>query len=162
MIKRLSFTMLFLVALFAMDMRSGSHHAAQPGSQRPDFVSDEIIVKFRDGVDEFAKDLSRFRVAGTRKKIFKFIPGLEVVKLRGGVSVEEAIDLFEQIPDVLYAEPNYLLHTTAKANITATPNDPSFGNLYGLTKINAPGAWNITTGSNNVVVAILDTGFDYN
>ncbi len=153
--------MLFLVGLFAMDMRSGSHHAAQPGSQGANFVPDEIIVKFRDGVDEFAKDLSRFRVAGTRKKIFKFIPGLEVVKLRRGVSVEEAIDLFEQIPDVLYAEPNYLLHTTANPNITATPNDPSFGSLWGLSKINAPGAWNITTGSSSMVVAVIDTGIDY-
>ena len=49
-----------------------------------------------------------------------------------------------------------------RPDVTATPNDPSFGSLYGLTKINAPGAWNITTGSNSVVVAILDTGFDYN
>jgi len=162
MIKRLSFTMLFLVALFAMDLRSGSQHAAQPSSQRLDFVPDEIIVKFQDGVDEFTKDLARFRVSGTRKKIFKIIPGLEVVKLQHGVSVEEAINLFEQIPDVLYAEPNYILHTTAKANITATPNDPSFGSLWGLSKISAPAAWDITTGSNNVVVAILDTGFDYN
>src|SRR6266496_5403599 len=105
--------MLFLVGLFGMDMRSGSHHAAQPSSLGANFVPDEIIVKFRDGVDEFTKDLARFRVSGTRKKIFKIIPGLEVVKLQQGVSVEEAIDLFEQIPDVLYAEPNYLLHTTA-------------------------------------------------
>jgi thermitase len=161
MIKRLSFTILFLFALFAMDMGSGSHHAAQPGSQRPQFVADEIIVRFRDGVDEFTKDLARFRVSGTRKKIFKIIPGLEVVKLQHGMSVEEAITLFEQIPDVLYAEPNYILHTTANPNISATPNDPSFGSLWGLTKISAPNAWNTTTGSGNVVVGILDTGFDY-
>src|ERR671923_15257 len=143
MIRRLSFTILFLVALFALDMRSGSHHAAQPGSQPAEFVPDEIIVKFRDGVDEFTKDLSRFRVSGSRKKIFKIIPGLEVVKLRRGVSVEEAISLFEQIPDVLYAEPNYILHLTANPNITATPNDPSFGSLWGLAKISAPSAWNV-------------------
>ena len=45
--------------------------------------------------------------------------------------------------------------------MTATPNDPSFGSLYGLTKINAPAAWNITTGSSNAVVAVIDTGIDY-
>jgi hypothetical protein len=50
MIKRLSITMLFLVALFAMDMGSGWHHAAEPRSPRANFVPDEIIVKFRDGV----------------------------------------------------------------------------------------------------------------
>jgi subtilisin family serine protease len=45
--------------------------------------------------------------------------------------------------------------------ITAVPNDPSFGSLWGLDKINAPGAWDITIGSGNLVVATLDTGVDY-
>jgi thermitase len=131
MTKQLSFTILFLGVLFALDMGSGSHHAAQPGSQRTDFVPDEIIVKFRDGVDEFTKDLARFRVSGSRKKMFKIIPGLEVVKLRRGVSVEEAIDIFEQLPEVLYAEPSYVLHLISAPKIAATPNDPSFGSLWG-------------------------------
>ena len=84
-----------------------------------------------------------------------------MVKLGRDVSVTEAIDLYKQDPDVLYAEPNYILHLTAKPNLTATPNDPSFGSLWGLTKISAPSAWNITTGSNQVVVAVIDTGIDY-
>ncbi len=162
MIKRLSFTILFLFALFAMDMGSGSHHAAQRGSQGANVVPDEIIVKFRDGVDEFAKDLSRFRVSGTRKKVFKTVRGLEVIKLPRNLSIQEAIDLYEQDPNVLYAEPNYILRLTANAGLTATPNDPSFGSLWGLTKISAPSAWNNTTGSNNMVVAVIDTGIDYN
>jgi thermitase len=169
MIKRLSFTMLFLVALFAMDMRSGWHHAAQPGSQRRDFVADEVIVKFRDGADEFTKDLARFRVSGTRKKLFKYVPGLEVIKLSRVVSVEEAIKLYRQDPDVVYAEPNYILRTTL------TPNDPRFvsGEMWGLNNfgqsggtpdadIDAPEAWNKATGNGNVVVAIIDSGIDYN
>ncbi|XRB08805.1 subtilisin-like protease [Pycnococcus provasolii] len=52
-----------------------------------------------------------------------------------------------------------------------TPNDPSFGQLWGMTKIGVldgqpnagePGAWNTTTGSNNVTVLVIDTGVDYN
>jgi len=47
-----------------------------------------------------------------------------------------------------------------------TPNDPSFTNgaLYGLNGangINAPAAWNVTTGSGAVVVADIDTGINY-
>ncbi|MBW4560642.1 MAG: S8 family serine peptidase [Mojavia pulchra JT2-VF2] len=42
------------------------------------------------------------------------------------------------------------------------PNEPSFSSLWGLNKINAPTAWNYTRGSNNVVVAVVDTGVDYN
>lgn len=54
----------------------------------------------------------------------------------------------------------------------ATPNDTSFGSLWGLNNtgqssgrtdadIDAPEAWNITTGSSSVVVGVIDTGVDY-
>jgi len=162
MIKRFGVTTFILVALLALDVRSGSQYAAEPQAQIPEHVPDEVIVRFRDGVDESRKDLARFRVLGNRKKVFQALRGLEVVKLPRNVSVQDAIDLYKQDPDVLYVEPNYILRLNAEADVTATPNDPSFGSLYGLTKINAPGAWNITTGSNSVVVVILDTGFDYN
>jgi len=153
-----------LLTLLTLDIGSNSRYAAEPPpqAQMSEHVADEVIVKYREGVDESSKDLARFRVSGKRKKLFRSVRGLEVTKLPGNVSVQEAIDLYQQDPNVLYAEPNYILRLTAKPDLTATPNDPSFGSLYGLTKINAPSAWNITTGSNNVVVAILDTGFDYN
>ena len=56
----------------------------------------------------------------------------------------------------LYAEPNYILH------LEATPNDPQFGQLYGLNLIGAPQAWDITQGSRNIVVAVIDEGIDVN
>jgi hypothetical protein len=49
--------------------------------------------------------------------------------------------------DVLYAQPNYLLH------LEATPNDPQFGALYGMNLIGAPQAWDVTQGNRNIVVA---------
>ncbi|MEX2185151.1 MAG: S8 family peptidase [Pirellulales bacterium] len=56
--------------------------------------------------------------------------------------------------------------------LQATPNDTSFGTLYGLhntgqsggtadADIDAPEAWNLTTGSSSVVAGIIDTGIDY-
>jgi subtilisin family serine protease len=167
MIKRIGFVIISIFALLALDVRPGSQYAAQPQSQVPEYVSDEIIVKFREGVDEYQKDLARFRVSGTRKKVFKLIRGLEVIKLSRGISVEEAIDLLRQDPDVLYAEPNYVLRTMA------TPNDTRFGEMWGLhnvgqsggtsdADIDAPEAWNHTTGSSDVIVAVIDSGVDYN
>jgi subtilisin family serine protease len=41
------------------------------------------------------------------------------------------------------------------------PNDPKFSSQWNLRKISAPAAWNRTTGSSNVVVAIIDGGVDY-
>jgi hypothetical protein len=153
MIKRISLVTVFLLAFLALDIRPGSQYAAQPQAHAPEDVSDEIIVKFREGVDEYKKDLARFRVSGTRKKVFKVIRGLEVIKLSRGLSVEEAIDVYRQDPDVLYAEPNYILKAIN------TPNDPRFGQMWGLNNvgqsggapdadIDAPAAWNITTAGN--------------
>jgi subtilisin family serine protease len=156
--KRLHVAITLLLALFALDLQP-AQPAAQPHA--PNYVADEVIVRYRDGVEESQKDLARFRVFGNRKKVFKTVRGLEVIKLPQNLSVQEAIDLYEQ-DQTSHAEPNYIIHLTAKPELTATPNDPSFGSLWGLTKISAPNAWNITTGSGNVVVATLDTGIDYN
>lgn len=41
-----------------------------------------------------------------------------------------------------------------------TPGDPLFSQQWYLTQIGAPQAWDKTTGSTDVVVAVLDTGFD--
>jgi subtilisin family serine protease len=40
-------------------------------------------------------------------------------------------------------------------------NDPSAGKVYSLSNIDAKDAWNLSTGSKSVVVAVLDTGVDY-
>lgn len=42
-----------------------------------------------------------------------------------------------------------------------TPNDTQYSSLWGMPIINAPAAWDITTGSSSVVVAVIDTGIDY-
>ena len=59
-------------------------------------------------------------------------------------------------PNVKYAEPNYLYKTMA------TPNDAKFGQLWGMQKIAAPAAWNTKSGGNGVLVAVIDTGINYN
>jgi subtilisin family serine protease len=56
------------------------------------------------------------------------------------------------------------IHCEANLVRTASrlPNDPGLGNLYGLTRMNASNAWDITTGSPSVTVAVIDTGVEYN
>lgn len=61
--------------------------------------------------------------------------------------------------DVEYAEPNYIVHTGDA--VAAIPNDPRFGELWGLQAISAVAAWDISTGSRTNVVGVVDTGIDY-
>jgi subtilisin family serine protease len=113
------------------------------------YVPGQVVVRFRPTADP----LSRFQAladqgSSTIRRLG--LPGLRLVHVTG--SVPEAVDALESNPAVAYAEPNYLYHATA------TPNDPSFPQLWAMTKISAPGAWNITTGSSAVKVAVVDTG----
>ena len=68
----------------------------------------------------------------------------------------KAIAALKAQPDVRYAEPDYL------TRVDNTPNDVRFlsGELYGMTKIGAPAAWDTTTGSTNIVVGVIDEGID--
>ena len=50
----------------------------------------------------------------------------------------------------------------APAEVNPPVADPELGKLYGLTKINASGAWAIHKGSKEFIVADIDTGIDYN
>lgn len=63
------------------------------------------------------------------------------------------------LPGVVYAEPDYIGHLQS--------NDPYFGQQWGLEQdndwdIDAPQAWELTTGNNNVLIGLLDSGIDYN
>jgi subtilisin family serine protease len=78
------------------------------------------------------------------------------LQLEPGTDTAAAIRQLEANPAVLFAEPDYLAHL-----ITA-PNDPLYSQQWGLAKINAPAAWDVTTGSSNVVIAVIDSGLDTN
>ncbi|MFK5971078.1 MAG: S8 family peptidase [Candidatus Marithrix sp.] len=58
-------------------------------------------------------------------------------------------------PCVDYIEPNYIVKAQK------TPNDVDFSLLWGLNKIQATKAWDINVSSNDIVIAVIDTGVDY-
>src|SRR5262249_26831647 len=47
----------------------------------------------------------------------------------------------------------------AKTN-TTIPNDPSFGSQWHLSRIQAPGAWDLTTGASNITIGVIDSGVE--
>ena len=85
---------------------------------------------------------------------------------RVGTDVETAVEQLKNNPSVAYAEPNYIYR------ISGQPNDPRFNELWGLhntgqtggandADIDAVEAWDIQTGSESVLIAVIDTGVDY-
>lgn len=55
-------------------------------------------------------------------------------------------------PNVVYVEPNYLFTSDS------TPDDPNLGQQWAWQKIDAFSAWDVTQGSNGVIIAVVDTG----
>lgn len=62
------------------------------------------------------------------------------------------IKALRQWPDITYAEPNYIVQPLL------LPNDQYYSLQWHYPMINLPQAWGITTGSNNIIVAVIDTG----
>ncbi len=92
--------------------------------------------------------------------------GLYRVALPNGVTVAQGIAYYDRQVYVRYAQPDY------QVSLSKTPNDPSFSQQWGLNNsgqsggtadadIDAPDAWNISTGSGKTIVAVIDTGVDY-
>lgn len=71
MIKRLGLAMFVLFVLLVLDIRSNSQYAAEPSAPVPEHVSDEVIVRFREGVDESARISPVFEFPGTARKFSK-------------------------------------------------------------------------------------------
>lgn len=113
---------------------------------------ENIIVKFKPQIDESTiEDLSQFLGVGLREKLL--LPKTWTVKVPKGRTGEFA-KLFSQSHLVEYAEPDYVAHALL------VPNDPHFSKQWGMVKIQAPNAWDISSGSASVKVAVLDTGID--
>lgn len=123
-----------------------------------EYAQSEILVKFKAPTKKAeAKSANRFRWDVDARDIRKFdINNVRHMKLHPGMNVEEAIAEANKNPNIEYAEPNYAVHPAV------TPSDPYwYSGKWSLVKIQAPEAWDINTGSDQLIIAIIDTGVDY-
>lgn len=77
---------------------------------------------------------------------------LFVVKFAQFVPIDSIISELERMPEVEYA------HRPIEAISLADPNDPSYPSQWNLAKIDAAKAWDITTGTTNIIVGIVEDG----
>lgn len=148
----LLFPLLFLVA-------AGANGFSEPGMQgKPvsSFVPDEVLVQLKPGI-RIEQILSgspaslsvQDEATGRGKNTVR-------LKIKGGESLESAVAALSKREGVLFAQPNYIYHAAL------VPNDPLYTAQWALPKIGTEEAWNLATGSADVVVAVLDTGVDLN
>jgi subtilisin family serine protease/subtilisin-like proprotein convertase family protein len=96
--------------------------------------------------------------------------GVQAIEVPAGLSVAEALAQYAGDPSVAFAEPDYLVQAAV------IPSDTSFGVQYALNNvgqsvggvtgfvdadIDAPEAWDVTTGGTAITVGVIDSGIDY-
>ncbi len=139
---------------------------------QPEAVPGEYVVKLREPLSTYKNQMNVLsQELGSYIK--SSIPGQNIVVIKRPVFETQAsvVKTMTQNPNIEVIEPNYIYHASK------TPNDPMLGQLWGLlnvgqtdadkqsgiagTDIGATSAWDIETGSTNVVIAVIDTGVDY-
>ncbi len=117
------------------------------------YSPDEVLIKFNPITPKKVIEQCLGSVKATFDSQIEELHVLEV-KIPTG-KVTESISSLSTCPGILYAEPNYDVWMT-----DTLPNDPGWGNQYGLLAIQAPQGWALSTGSPSVIIAFVDTGID--
>jgi subtilisin family serine protease len=116
------------------------------------------VTNLNPGVGtRLAKNLSQGQLG-----VFSF-PAAVGTRATGPVEIKNS-DIDTICASIRAANPRVDLTCEANSIVEANivPNDTQYGALYGMTRISAPSAWDISTGSTSVTVAVVDTGIDYN
>ena len=172
--------------LSACGSEEGFVYGSSPDPNRLDYVPGEVIVKLKDSVGIEMRTISgqtslstnnpQLQALLTKYKATNVedvfdglfassqdkadmpdeLKGIKKITIEAEGSVIEAVRSLSTLPDIEFAEPNYLLYSTY------VPNDPHFWDQWAHLRTEAPLAWEIEMGDPNVVIAIIDSGVAYN
>lgn len=133
------------------------------------FVENHVLITLGNAADSSTSETMTRVIPGSEAKPLGSY-GVFLMTLPAGVSVPSAIATLREQPGVLVAEPDWI------GEWAATPNDPSYNNLWGMQNtgqtvngtagtldadIDADLAWDRTTGSSSIIAAIVDSGVDH-
>ena len=155
---RLMAVLAAVFALFVLTAALPQAVSAQSprGSFQSDFIPNEILVRTAPGLR--AQDSLRLqRTLGARTVRTFQRTSWELWHMDGSVKTSLIVNLLNQDPNVLQWEFNRRWYA-----IDTVPNDPRFGELWGMDKIEAPAAWDAHVGSGEIIVGVIDSGVDFN
>jgi subtilisin family serine protease len=146
---------------------SSPHKLGGRGAMAMQFKAGEIIVKFKESIP---KDSVRSLLLAEGVSVLDEMDklGLALLSVPKGRELEKVEEL-GCYPLVEYAAPNYAFRIAdalavgpyySLRALDVEPNDPYFPSQWNLSQIEAPAAWDITTGSEKVVIAFVDSGVD--
>lgn len=160
-----------LIAALATALPAAAQKKTE-GAVTPEYVPGQYLVRMRTPGTIGAASIQALEEKA-KGKVLRVHEDQNFVLLQKPLiqSAEAAFTDIQSVDDVLLVEPNYIYR------VNRLPNDPDLGRLWGLRNtgqadssrqlgaagvdVDAERAWDITTGSKDVVVAVIDTGVDY-
>ncbi len=168
--RRLTALIILLLASFLFSQLGSAPALAGEGfpgaGVRPagEYAPGQLVIKFT-AAGPAESNVAAFEAAqaaetlqaagGTRLRSIETDPRYQLWQVPQGKEVELA-NLMNQQPGVEYAEFNSIY------SVDVVPNDPNYYAQWAHPKINSPAAWDVSTGSTSIVIAVIDTGIDLN
>lgn len=170
----LTFTSFIPSVLAQSDDKNNHYNLSKIEEEKSLIVVFKANTSFEQRAQLFAQSASSFAVSPMRltnkymnsqgqDRRFKHILNGRMAKITKpkGLTLTEYQTQLERNSNIEYAFVDQVVH------VAKTPNDPRYVEQLNFNHpddydIDAPEAWNISTGSKDVVVGIIDTGFDYN
>jgi thermitase len=135
--------------------------AAESAAAVQEIPGNRFIIKYKEraGIQSVGSRLARTQRIGARlskgTKISELDSNLAVMLMPQEISVN---DLAAKLPaeEIEYVEPDFKVHGSFISD------DPKISNQWAHAVVNSAAAWDVSRGSSSVIVAILDSGIDYN
>ena len=166
-----------LIGLGFLFIQAPAFAGTTPRALGNQFSQDQILVKFKPKVAAAARTQMAQAYGAQTMQVLGNQADLVLAKLTAGQTVAQAVSAYQSDPNVEYAQPNYIYHALT------VPNDTQYGQLWaakntgqtvsgGSYTTNNPGtagndmnleaAWSLKTDCSSVLVAVVDTGVNYN
>lgn len=167
---KISLIFKLLIVFCFLIFLSGNQQAYTRVENIKQSYENRLLVRYKEKV---SPEEARSKISQKKGRVireYKIVKNLFLVEIEDKKSLKRAVKEFRKDKNVIYAEPDY---TLKPARI---PDDPHFSLQWALNNtgqtiggiagkpdadIDAVEAWDLTTGSANIVVAVIDTGVDY-
>lgn len=136
------------------------------------YVAGRLLVQFAPGTPYEDKAAVHERLGA---QVIDEIPALDIQILQVPEEATSMVFAYQTETSVNFAEPDYVARIAGwpdgpilsaddlaalSDGLARYPNDPRFPDMWNLAKIRAEAGWDITTGSSDVIIAVVDTGAD--
>lgn len=121
----------------------------------PEIVPGRLLVKYRAGVSASRRNNL---MMGAGARVERDLPRLRVhaIEVPDGTDMNAYAEMLRSRPEVESVEPDYLVYPASDM----VPDDPMYGSQWHLPAVSCPAAWGMTMGSDQITIALCDTGVD--